>query len=43
MMAAIAAGVALLTLACLSACAAVIAYAAAVKIVDSCLDLIGLK
>lgn len=43
MMAAIATGIAFLTLACLSACAAVIAYAVVVKIVDSCLDLIGLK
>jgi len=43
MMAIIATGVALLTLACLSACVAIIAYAAAVKIVDSCLNLIGLK
>ena len=43
MMAVIATGIALLTLACLSACAAIIAYAAAVKIVDSCLGLVGLK
>lgn len=43
MMATIATGIALLSLACLSACTAIIAYACAVKIIDGCLSFVGLN
>lgn len=43
MMAIIATGIALLSLACLSACIAIIACACAVKIIDKCLNFVGLN